>query len=96
MKKWIHANTDMFQFRDYLPEDVLDRLADCKSRKSDVPYLASARYTYLVNSGKPDNAETKEEALDYTNEHIGSNNQLDLCDYIMENYQRLLKKVRVR
>ena len=95
MKKWIHANTSIFQFRDYLPEDVLGRLADCKSRKSDIPYLANARYNYLVKTGRPEDAATKEEALDYVNEHIASNNQLDLCDYIIENYDRLLKRIHM-
>lgn len=69
---------------DSLPEDVYNRLANCRSRKSDILTLANAKWNYIKKSGKY----AKEDALIQVLELLDCN----CCDYelTMDEYNEIL------
>ena len=48
---------------DYLPEDVHARLCNCRSRRSDLEILVSAKWRKMVEDGKKEQGFTREDAL---------------------------------
>lgn len=48
---------------DNLPEDVYNRLCNCRSRRSDLETLVNVKWRSMVESGKREEGFTKEDAL---------------------------------
>ena len=68
---------------DLLTQEQLERLGECRSRRSDIVPIAKC---YKVERGV-----SAELALELTLEHLGANNQfVDLTD---EEYKRFIKEV---
>lgn len=51
------------RWTDYLNEDVYIRLLNCRSIKSDIPWLVNAKWRSLKEAGKDKDDFTKEDAL---------------------------------
>ena len=62
----------MPHWTDYLPEDVDNRLGNCRSRKSDVKPLTDARWRWMKENGKDKGLE-KADALVYILELLDCN-----------------------
>lgn len=61
------------RWTDFLQQDVLTRLANCNSRKQDIPALIDARMQWYKATGK-DNF-TREDALIFVLDLVASNSQ---------------------
>lgn len=83
MKRYIRSTT--IRWQDTLPDDVYERLAECKSRRSDIIPIAQAIY----NSGRTDD---KDDAVTLALEHLASNNQL--FDYSEADYTRAIRRIK--
>ncbi len=55
--------TDRKHWTDNLAEDVGTRLAECRTRKEDLPALVNAKWLSYQENGKADKGFTKEDAL---------------------------------
>lgn len=53
----------MTKWTDNLPETVYTRLCNCRTQKTDLPALVSAKWNDFVESGKGKAGFTKEDAL---------------------------------
>ncbi len=63
------------QWTDNLPEDVYNRLCNCRSRRSDIGLLANAKWAAMVAAGKKEQSFTKEDALVVVLALLDSNGQ---------------------
>ena len=85
---------------EYLDSDVYQRLANCKSRKSDIEKLVDAKWAYMKKQGKDKENFTKEDALVSVLELLDSNGQFidltkDEYDELKEGKKSLaVKKIR--
>ena len=61
---------------DKLPDDVLNRLCNCRSRRSDLQILVNVKWAAMVEAGKKEEGFTKEDALVQILELLDSNGQL--------------------
>lgn len=66
---------DKKRWTDRLPEDVQNRLANCRSRQSDIPILVNVKWAAMVESGKKEEGFTKEDALVSILDLLDSNGQ---------------------
>lgn len=82
MKRYIKSTITRWQ--DTLPEDVHERLSECRSRRSDIIPIAQAIYSY----GK---AGSKEDAITLALEHLASNDQL--FSYTEDDYSRAVRRI---
>jgi len=60
MKKYIKSTSDTFKperipWDQYISQDVLDRLSDCRSRRSDLPILRDAIWQYIQDNDQQGN-----------------------------------------
>lgn len=70
---------------DLLDDDQYERLCECRSVRSDILPLARCfKKNKHMNS---------EDALDATADHLEANSQYSLSDYIMDNWDILIKKL---
>ena len=60
---------------DKLPEDVYNRLCNCRSRRSDLETLVNVKWRSMVESGKREEGFTKEDALVQILDLLDSNGQ---------------------
>ena len=91
---YIKANTQFslqrIPWSQYIPEDVLDRLKDCRNKKSDLNILRDALYQYAVDNGQEQNW-TIEDAAVLALEWVGDwNNQYRLTDLSERQYDRFV------
>lgn len=75
---------------DMLPQEVCYRLADCITRKSDIPILVNAKWADMKRKGMRDKGFTKEDAVIYILELLDSNS----CDFELttDEYNELIKE----
>lgn len=72
---------------EYLDSDVYQRLANCKSRKSDIEKLVDAKRAYMKKQGKDKENFTKEDSLVSVLELLDSNGQF--IDLTKDEYDEL-------
>ena len=82
MKRYIKSTTARWQ--DTLPDDVYERLAECKSRRSDIIPIAQAIYSH-------GEANSKDDAILLALEHLASNDQL--FNYTEDDYRRAVRRI---
>ena len=63
------------RWTDKLPEDVLNRLCNCCSRRSDLQILVNVKWAAMVAAGKKEEGFTKEDALVQILDLLDSNGQ---------------------
>ena len=51
MKKYVKAETSDKKWTDYLPSDVRQRLANCRSSRRDIEFLTQAKWNVLKTKG---------------------------------------------
>ena len=68
-------NNERRSWLDSLKEDVLRRLGNCCSRRSDLQALVDAKWGWMVASGKKEQGFTKEDALISVLELLDCNGQ---------------------
>ena len=51
------------RWTDNLPEDVYNRLCNCRSRRSDIETLVNVKWRSMIEAGKKEQGFTKEDAL---------------------------------
>lgn len=96
MKKYIRSTSSTFSLQripweKYIPGDALDRLADCRNRKSDLKVLRDALYQYILDNNQQDNFGI-EDAAELALEWVGDwNNQYTLTDLTVDEYNRFVK-----
>lgn len=76
------------KWTDRLKSDVLERLRNCKSRKSDIPDLVNARWASLKEEGK---GFTKEDALVSILVLLDCNGQDFGADLTVDDYDELCR-----
>lgn len=72
---------------DHLNGEVLTRLCNCRSRKSDIEPLVNARWLSMVEAGKDKQGLTKEDALCEVLDLLDSNGQF--FDFTVDEYHEL-------
>lgn len=73
-KKAVKSSTDAVRsWTEYLPEDVYNRLANCRSIKSDIKSLVDAKWRRMRELGKERKGFTREDALVAVLELLDSN-----------------------
>lgn len=82
MKRYIKSTKTRWQ--DTLPDDVYERLAECKSWRTDIIPIADAIYRSGTTSDK-------EDAVTLALEHLASNNRI--FDYSESDYKRAVAKI---
>ena len=68
--------------------DVYSRLCECRTIKSDLPYLVNTRWAWMKGKEKY-NRHTKEDALVYILELLNANSQGELADLTVDEYNEL-------
>ena len=100
MKKYIKSTSDTFKperipWDQYISQDVLDRLSDCRSRRSDLPILRDAIWQYIQDNDQQGNW-TLQDAAELALEWVGDwNNQYNVTDITDESYRRFMKGGRL-
>lgn len=101
MKKYIKSDTTTFKmhripWQDYIPADVLDRLSDCRNKKSDLPILRDALWQYTKDNGADSNYSIEDAAL-LALEWVGDwNNQYTLTDLTVDEYDTFMSGGKIR
>jgi len=72
----------------YIPEDVLDRLKDCRNTKKDLNVLRDALYQYIIDNNQEDDW-GMEDAAELALEWVGDwNNQYTLTELTTDEWNR--------
>lgn len=79
----------MKNWTERLSGDVCNRLANCRSRKEDLPELVNAKWASMKEQGKDQEGFTKEDALVSILELLDCNGQWSLTDMTREEYDEL-------
>lgn len=80
---------DRKHWTDNLAEDVSTRLANCRTRKEDLPALVNAKWLSYQESGKAEKGFTKEDALAEVLELLDCNSCF--FDLTKEEYHQLCR-----
>ena len=75
---------------DKLPDDVNNRLSNCRSRRSDIKTLVNVKWAAMVEEGKREQGFTKEDALVCVLDLLDSNGQF--VDLTREEYDSLKRE----
>lgn len=100
MKKYIKSASDTFKperipWDQYISQDVLDRLSDCRSRRSDLPILRDAIWQYIQDNNAQDEWSLEDAAV-LALEWVGDwNNQYNVTDITDEQYTRFINGKRL-
>lgn len=79
------------KWTDCLKSDVLERLGNCRSKKSDIPDLVNAKWASLKQKGKDKEGFTKEDALISVLELLECNGQDFGADLTVDEYNELCR-----
>ncbi len=74
-----------------LPQDVYERLGNCRNRKSDIETLVNVKWATMVEAGKREEGFTKEDALIDVLELLDCNGQY--FDLSKEEYDELKRDI---
>lgn len=100
MKKYIKSASDTFNperipWNQYISQDVLDRLSDCRSRRSDLPILRDAIWQYIQDNNAQDEWSLEDAAV-LALEWVGDwNNQYNVTDITEDQYTRFINGKRL-
>lgn len=78
----------MMKWTDHLNASTYNRLADCHSRKEDIPELVGAKWAWMQERGKDKEGFTKEDALVSILELLDCNSQY--FDLTSDEYNELI------
>lgn len=75
---------------DYLPNDIYMRLANCCTRKTDLPMLLDAKWKWVQDTGRY-NGHTKEDILVDILDLLDCNGLDDVTELTQEEWNNLVK-----